>query len=76
MLARLLAEPRFSTTKRLLTGQSMGGWGTMSYGIRRAHIFPAIYANMPRWRYLQVTGQVSVHSWTVGVTPAYNVASA
>jgi hypothetical protein len=76
LLERLLAEPRFSATKRVLTGQSMGGWGTMSYGIRRAHVIPAIYANMPRWRYSQVSGQISVHSWTVGVTPAYPVASA
>jgi hypothetical protein len=76
MLARLLAEPRFSATKRVLTGQSMGGWGTMSYGIRRAHIFPAIYANMPRWRYSQITGQVSVRSWTVAIVPTYPVASA
>lgn len=76
LLDHLLTGPKFSATKRVLTGQSMGGWGTMSYGIRRAHIFPAIYANMPRWRYSQVAGQVSVHSWTVPITPTYPVGSA
>lgn len=76
MLARLLVEPRFSTTKRLATGQSMGAWGVMSFVIRRANIFPAIYANMPRWRYSQIAGQISVHSWTVAITPTYPVASA
>lgn len=76
LMARYATDPRISATKRLLTGQSMGGWGTMSYGIRRAHLFPAIYANMPRWRYSETSGQIRVPSWTTAVTPAYAVGSA
>lgn len=38
-------------TKRCMTGGSMGAWGTLSYGIRRASKFAALYPDRPRWRY-------------------------
>lgn len=38
-------------TKRAITGGSMGAWGTMTYGIRRAHMFAALYPSRPRVRY-------------------------
>jgi len=73
MLAWLEANyPQMSTNARSLGGQSMGGWGTMSYGLRRADKFAALYANMPRLRYgLDGSGtgpnRVRVPHWPVGV---------
>lgn len=76
LMARLAADPRCSATKRVLTGGSMGGWGTMSYGIRRAHIFPAIYPDRPRWRSCETAGRVRIPSWAVAITPSYAAGSA
>lgn len=73
MLAWLEANyPHMSATKRSLGGQSMGAWGTISYGLRRASKFSALYANMPRLRYgLDGSGaggnNVRVPHWPVGV---------
>ena len=52
-----------SATKRYLTGGSMGGWGSMTYGVRRAAKFAAIYASRPRWRWSETAGGVSGMSW-------------
>lgn len=38
-------------TKRYLVGGSMGAWGTMSWGIRCADLFAALYPDRPRVRY-------------------------
>jgi hypothetical protein len=54
--------PNCSPTRRVLTGGSMGGWGTITYGLRRAHEFPAIYPDRPRWRYNGGT-TVSIANW-------------
>jgi hypothetical protein len=54
------AAPR----KRYLTGGSMGGWGTLLFGLRRPKIFPAIYPDRPRWRYDATIGEVAVADWT------------
>jgi hypothetical protein len=48
--------------KTCLTGGSMGGWGTMTFGIRRKHLFAAIYPDRPRWRYSTI-GNVAVANW-------------
>lgn len=40
----------------------MGAWGTITYGLRRAAEFPAIYPDRPRWRYSSGTS-VSVANW-------------
>lgn len=67
------AYPNFSKTARCLTGQSMGAWGTLSYGLRRPTKFAALYPNMPRWRYgLDGSGgggnNVRIPHWPTGVT--------
>ena len=76
LMERIAADPRYSSTKRVMEGASMGGWGTMTYGIRRAHMFPALYPVTCRWRYCEVAGRVRIPSWTVGITPSYAVGSA
>lgn len=76
MVERYLTDTRVSATKRVLDGGSMGAWGTMTYGIRRPHIFPAIYPDRPRWRSSVTAGNVTIPSWTVAVAPTYSFAAA
>lgn len=76
MIAHIKAhQPNLSATKWALTGGSMGGWGTMTYGIRRPHLFPALWPDRPRWRNAEVAGTVRVPSWTQPPTPGYPVGS-
>jgi len=56
-----------SPTKRYLTGGSMGGWGTMTYGVRRADKFAALYPSRPRWRSSETAGAVAVFSWATAI---------
>ena len=51
-------------SKRCLTGGSMGGWGTLTFGIRRANRFAALYPDRPRWRYNSTIGNIAVADWT------------
>lgn len=54
-------------TKRCMTGGSMGAWGTLSYGIRRASKFAALYPDRPRWRYSNYATQgVTIPNFTSG----------
>jgi hypothetical protein len=60
-----------SPTRRVLTGGSMGAWGTITYGLRRAAEFPAIYPDRPRWRYSSGPS-VSIANWAnQSITYAY-----
>jgi hypothetical protein len=43
--------PQFDHNTRVLTGGSMGGWGTASYGPRRYAMFAALYPDRPRWKH-------------------------
>lgn len=43
--------PNLDPTKKILAGGSMGGWGSMRYGLRRPQHFAAIYPDRPRWRF-------------------------
>lgn len=43
--------PQCSTTKRILTGDSVGAWATLTYGIRRPDKFAALYPSRPRVRW-------------------------
>lgn len=69
-------QANLSATRWVLSGGSMGGWGTLTFGVRRPHIFPALWADRPRWRNSDVTGSVRIPSWTVAVVPAYTFAAA
>jgi len=53
--------------KTCLTGGSMGGWGTLTYGIRRPHRFAALYPDRPRWRYGYTIGQHAVADYNSGL---------
>lgn len=54
-------------TKRYIAGGSMGGWGTLTYGIRRSNKFAAIYPDRPRWRYSKYDEQkVTIPNWPTG----------
>lgn len=66
-------QANLSATKWALTGGSMGAWGTLTYGIRRPHIFPGLWPDRPRWRNAEVAGTVRVPSWTQPPTPSYAV---
>lgn len=67
--------PQAHPTKRCLVGGSMGAWGTMTYGIRRANKFAALYPDRPRLRYSGATsitlpGESPVaSSYVVGADP-------
>lgn len=51
---------QYDHVRRVLTGGSMGGWGTISYGVRRFSKFAALYADRPRFRYGDTSGFVSI----------------
>jgi hypothetical protein len=57
----------FDQNKRIVTGGSMGGWGSVSYGIRRYNMFAAIYPDRPRWRYDGYLNNVAVPQWDGGL---------
>jgi pimeloyl-ACP methyl ester carboxylesterase len=61
--------------KTCLTGGSMGGWGTLNYGLRYPRKFAALYPDRPRWRYNAAIGSVAVAEWT-NTLASYPVASA
>lgn len=69
-------QANLSATRWVLTGGSMGGWGTMTYGIRRPDIFPGLWGDRPRWRSCETDGSVRIPSWTTVITPAYTFAAA
>lgn len=48
---------RLHPTNWCATGQSMGGWGIAQWAIRRPHLFAAVYANMPSWRWKNSSAQ-------------------
>lgn len=50
----------YDLNRRCLTGGSMGGWGSISYGVRRHSKFAAIYPDRPRWRYGYNVGEVAI----------------
>lgn len=56
-----------SPTKTCLTGGSMGGWGTLTYGVRRPDKFAAIYPDRPRWRYGYTAGNHAVADYPSGL---------
>jgi len=68
-------QPNFSTTRRILTGASMGGWGGMTYGARRPNKFAALYLRMPRWQYCEPAGNIQLLTWGGGI-PAIPIGSA
>jgi hypothetical protein len=41
---------QISPTKVTLSGTSMGGWGGLSYGLRRPEMYAAIFVLLPRWK--------------------------
>jgi hypothetical protein len=48
----------------------------MTFGLRRPHLFAAIYASRPRVRYGFTMGDVSVPDWNVGFHITYNSTNA
>lgn len=58
--------PNIDATKWYLTGGSMGGWGTLALGIRRANLFSAIYPDRPRWRGASTPDNIHVSTYGVG----------
>lgn len=40
--------PLVDMSRLALTGGSMGGWGTLTYGLMRPHMFAALYPDRPR----------------------------
>lgn len=61
--------------KRCLTGGSMGGWGSVTYGLRRPHYFAAVYPDRPRWSCTWVQGTISVCDYTAGGVRTVNISS-
>ena len=57
--------PNLNPDRRCLIGGSMGAWGAITYGIRRASEFAALYPSRPRWRY-NSGASVSIPNWPTG----------
>lgn len=55
---------QYNPAKTVLRGGSMGGWGTMYYGLRRANVFASLYPDRPRWRYAYNVGKIAIPRWT------------
>lgn len=65
-----------SASRRCITGGSMGAWGTLTYGIRRPHMFSSLYPDRPKWRWSNYNAQTgSYTNWSNGAN-AVNSASA
>ncbi len=54
---------QFDHKKRICCGGSMGGWGAVTYGMRRYSKFAALYPDRPRWRYGYNVGKVALSNW-------------
>lgn len=65
----------FNYTKTCVTGGSMGGWGSISYGMRRPDKFAAVYPDRPRWRYGYRIGEVAVSDYDGNGIGAVTVAN-
>ena len=63
----------FNLNKRTLTGGSMGGWGTNSYGIRRHSQFAALYPDRPRWSTNNFAGKVALPDWDLNVIDSIDI---
>lgn len=63
MIAWLEANLKHNPKKLCLDGGSMGGWGTLHYGLRKPNKFAALYPSRPRWRYDQSGVSVDVPYW-------------
>lgn len=72
MLDRLLdwlptAYPQLQMSKLAVGGGSMGAWGTVSYGARRANKIAALYPSRPRFRHSSAgVGKFVVVDWNNG----------
>lgn len=66
----------YDRNKTCLTGGSMGGWGTMTYGPRHPELFAAIYPDRPRVKYDASGTNVAVANWTGGGVESTPIASA
>lgn len=58
--------PNINWKKNCVTGGSMGGWGTMTTGIRRPDFFAAMYPDRPRWRYCGTDNKVWICVYGTG----------
>jgi hypothetical protein len=72
--------PNVSATTWCLLGGSMGGWGSLQFGLRHPTYFPAIYPDRPRWRYNATIGNIAVPTYdalldSVAVGSAPNIHS-
>lgn len=54
--------PNLNPVRRAMIGGSMGGWGTITFGLRRPTEFAALYPDRPRWRYSSGTS-VNIPDW-------------
>lgn len=58
--------PNINWDKVYLTGGSMGGWGSLRFGIRRPDFFSAIYPDRPQWRGASTVDNVQVSTYGTG----------
>lgn len=61
---------QYDHNARVCEGGSMGGWGTISYAVRRHAMFAALYPDRPRWRYGYNVGEVAVSTLENGWSAA------
>ncbi|MBZ2208481.1 hypothetical protein [Massilia soli] len=67
--------PNCDWSRMCATGGSMGGWGCMTYAMRRAQYFAAVMADRPRWRCNGTPGKIAVTHFIDGTT-AFSFAAA
>jgi hypothetical protein len=54
---------QYVAKKTVLTGGSMGGWGTLTFGVSRRNKFAALYPDRPRWKYSAALNNVAVANY-------------
>lgn len=60
--------PNIDWNKVYIGGGSMGGWGSLRYGIRHAELFSAIYPDRPQWRGASTVDNVQLSTYGTGWT--------
>ena len=59
--------PMVDPMRVALTGNSMGGWGGMHWGLRRPNYFAAIQVTQPRFRH------TALNDWETGLASSYAI---
>jgi hypothetical protein len=64
--------PQCSKTRRYMSGDSVGAWATLTFGLKRPDVFAALYPNRPRVRWSSIgEPNITLPHWPSSAT-TYN----